>query len=289
MDLLDPVRRFAGRHPDGSELGLGLLVAVGVLAVSLAQWGLTDTGLARGFLLGVPLAVLTAATYRRRRRREEEREGRLIEQRIELARELHDAVAGQVAAIGVQAAAARLVLTRQPQEAAQALERIEVASRAAVADLRRMLIALREGHGRSPAAVRPPGLDQLDELIDTARRGGLDASLTVTGTRPPTLDGEVDRAAYRIVQEALTNAVKHGSGGTASIDIEYGWDALRLLARNPAPREPESGGQVRATGLGLVGMRERAEMVGGEVIAGPTADGHWIVDARLPVPGGGAP
>jgi signal transduction histidine kinase len=289
VNLLDSVRRFARRHADASELGLGLLVAVGVLVVSLGQWGLSDTGLARGFLLGVPLAVLTTATYRRRRRREEERERRLLEQRVELARDLHDAVAGQVAAIGVQAAAARLVLTRQPQEAAQALERIEVASRAAVADLRRMLIALREGDGHPPSAVRQPGLDQVDELLDGARRGGLDASLTVTGTRPSKLDGGVDRAAYRILQEALANAVRHGSGGTASVDIEYRPDSIRLRARNPAPGGTGSSSPARAGGLGLIGMRERAARVGGEVTAGPTADGQWTVEARLPVHGDGDP
>jgi signal transduction histidine kinase len=289
VERLDDMRRLVRRHPDAAELALGLVVAVAVLVVSLSQWGLTDTGLARGFALGVPLAVLTTATYRRRRRRQEERERRILQQRVELARDLHDAVAGQVAAIGVQAAAARLVLTRQPEEAARALERIEIASRAAVADLRRMLIALREGDGHTPSDILQPGLDQVEELLDAARRGGLDASLTVRGVRPSTLDPGLDRAAYRIVQEALTNAIKHGSAGTASIDIEYGSDAVRLRARNPAPGEPASGGPARATGLGLIGMHERAAMVGGEVAAGPTPVGEWIVDARLPVPGDGAP
>src|SRR4029078_7956428 len=122
-----PIRDWARRHPDLAELALGVAVAAGLLLVSLWQWGPTALGLSRGVSLGLAFAIATVWVYRRRRLREEGRERVLLEQRLRLARELHDAVAGQGAVVRIHAAAARRVLRTQPDAAAAALERIEVA------------------------------------------------------------------------------------------------------------------------------------------------------------------
>ena len=278
MAVIADLRALAHRHPDLAELGLGAAVGVGILLVSFSQWGLTDTGLARGLLLGIPFAVATSWSYRRRRQREERRERRLLEQRVDLARELHDAVAGQVAVVGIQAAAARRVLATRPDEAAQALERIETASRAAVADLRRMLVALREGTDDSSGVEVEAGLDDIGRLVADAEAGGLEVVVTARdsrnrGQRPPA----VDHAAYRIVQEALTNAVRHGDTGRVTVDLIDRPGELDVRVRNPL-----RDGAIRATpGFGVRGMRERASLFDGELAAGPTPDGEWLVHARL--------
>lgn len=290
MAVLADLRAVAHRHPDLAELGLGVAVGVSVLAVALIQTGLTDEGFTKGLVFGIPLAVFSSWRYRHRRQGEERRERRLLEQRVELARELHDAVAGQVAVVGIQAAAARRVLVTQPEAAAQALEQIEIASRAAVADLRRMLVALREGEGAAavvPAGVEP-GLGEVERLVADARAGGV---AVVVNRSPAPAGGDalvprpVDQAAYRILQEALTNAVRHGASGTATVDIDTAPGELRLLVRSPL-----SDGATRITasgqGLGLRGMRERAALFGGELTAGPNGDGDWVVDARLRWPAG---
>ena len=225
------VRGWSHRHPDLAEAALGVAVAVSLLLVSLSQWGLTDVGLSRGVSLGLPFAVATVWVYRRRRLRDEDRERAMLEQRLQLARELHDAVAGQVAVVGIQAAAARRVLATQPDEAGAALERIEIASRAAVEDLRRMLVMLREGSTAPHGAA--PGLAQLDDLSAELRRTGLTVTLTRTGMSGPDLPQAVDQAAYRIVQEALTNALKHGGAHTARVDLVRSADELEISVSNP--------------------------------------------------------
>src|SRR4051794_22884505 len=206
MRELRSIRACARRHPDLAELALGVAVATSLMLVSLWQWGPTDVGLSRGVTLGLPFAVVTVWVYRRRRLRDEARERAMLEQRLRLARELHDAVAGQVAVVGIQAAAARRVLATRPDEAAAALERIEIASRTAVDDLRRMLVTLREGPTAPHGAA--PGLAQLDELSAELHRAGLTVTVTRIGTSSAELPQAVDQAAYRIVQEALTNALK---------------------------------------------------------------------------------
>src|SRR3954470_20355899 len=143
MRLATAVARWAEAHPEVAELAVGVTVAIFILLVSLTQWGATDTGVTRAVSLGVPLSALTVWAYRRRRHREERRERAFLQQRLQLARELHDSVAGHVAIAGIQAAAARRVLDSDRAAAATALERIEASSRAAVGDLRKMLTALR--------------------------------------------------------------------------------------------------------------------------------------------------
>lgn len=283
-----PVREWTHRHPDLAELALGVVVAAGLMLVSLWQWGLTDLGWSRGLTLGLPFAVATVWVYRRRRLRDEDRERAMLEQRLRLARELHDAVAGQVAVVGIQAAAARRVLATRPDEAAAALERIEIASRTAVDDLRRMLVTLRAG----PTAPRgaAPGLAQLDDLSDELHRTGLTVSVTRTGMGGPDLPQAVDQAAYRIVQEALTNALKHGSADTARVELVRSADELRIRVTNPLGGDAAAATRIEQSrqGLGVTGILERAALFGGRADAGPTRDGEWQVDVHLPL-GPGVP
>jgi signal transduction histidine kinase len=277
MNLVATLRARLERHPDLVDLALGSLATVAVVAVSLIQWGPTDAGWGRGVGLGVPLGALVVWTYRRRRRREERRERALLEQRLRLSRELHDSVAAHVAVVGVQAAAARRVLNTQPDAAALALERIEVVSRAAVADLRRMLATLRDQGAASAAPA--PGLDSIDELVGSARTAGLSVASSIAGARPPDLSPALDQAAYRIVQEALTNVLKHTPGSSVALSIRYERDAVAIHVENARAAGTSSSD---GSGLGLVGMRERAALFGGSLTAGPASGRRWVVDARLP-------
>jgi signal transduction histidine kinase len=287
MRVVRLVRAWTHRHPDLAELALGVTVAASLLVVSLSQWGLTDVGLSRGVTLGLPFAVAIVWASRRRRLRDEGRDRAMLEQRLQLARELHDAVAGQVAVVGIQAAAARRVLTTRPDEASQALERIEIASRAAVDDLRRMLVTLREGPAAPTGAA--PGLAQLDDLLSELRRAGLTVTTTRNGMSSSGLPQALDQAGYRIVQEALTNALKHGGAGTASLDLARSDDRLEIRVTNPvgthvtAATLPDE----RHRGLGVTGILERASLFGGHAEAGPTRDGQWLVSVELPLAGGG--
>jgi signal transduction histidine kinase len=283
MREVRPIRDWARRHPDLADLALGVTVAAGLLLVSLWQWGPSDLGLSRGVSLGLAFAIATVWVYRRRRLRDEGRERALLEQRLRLARELHDAVAGQVAVVGIQAAAARRVLRTQPDEAAAALERIEVASRAAVDDLRRMLVTLREGPTAPHGAA--PGLAQLDDLSAELQRTGLAVTVTRTGMSGPALPQAVDQAAYRIVQEALTNALKHGSADQARVELVRSADELRIQVTNPLAGDAAATSRIEPPrrGLGVTGILERAALFGGRAKAGPTRDGEWQVDVHLPL------
>jgi signal transduction histidine kinase len=277
------IAAWSRAHPDLAEVAMGATATVALVAVSLWQWGVTEDGLTRGVSIGLILGILVAASWRRRRRADEERDRELLESRLQLARELHDAVAGQVAIVGIQAAGARRVLTTDPGEAALALERIETASRAAVKDLRRMLVTLRGDSPTTsglplPAPAPEPGLLDARRLLDEARASGLALTVTETGARPADLPPAVDRAAYRILGESLTNALKHGGSG-ADVEIRYEDHSVGLRVASDL-----RGGTVSAAsgGLGIVGMRERARLLGGTLSAGPGPDGRWIVDARLP-------
>src|SRR4051812_14536654 len=288
MRMPGSVRDWTHRHPDVAELALGVAVALGLLLVSLSQWGFTDLGLSRGVALGLSFAVATVWVYRRRRLRDEARERAMLEQRLRLARELHDAVAGQVAVVGIQAAAARRVLTTHPDLAATALERIEVASRTAVDDLRRMLVTLREDPtvgGPSAPHGASPGLAQLDDLSAELRRAGLAVTVTRTGMPGSELPQAVDQAAYRIIQEALTNALKHGTERTASVTLARSVDALEITVSNPIGGSPSVATRTDrpGQGLGLIGVRERAALFGGQAEAGPTRGGEWKVAVHLPL------
>ena len=199
--------------------------------------------------------------------------------RLELARELHDTLAGAVAGIGIQAAAARRVMEAQPAEAAVAMERIEVASRSANADLRRMLEALRSGDDAPLTAA--PGLDALPALAEAQTLGRAGAiRVAIDGDVAAALDAALDRAAYRIAEEAIRNARRHAGPVAVDVTARIVRAELRLVVEN-APGRASADGD--GSGLGLVGMRERAAVFGGSIDAGPTPAGGFRVEARLPI------
>lgn len=203
-------------------------------------------------------------------------------ERARIARELHDVVAHHISMIAVQAETARLTTPGMPAAGAQRLSEIGDTARAGLTEMRRLLGVLRED-ALAPEEVadrRPqPGLQQLTELLDDVRdTSGAGARLIVSGT-PAALDPGVELAAYRIVQEALTNARRHAPGAAVDVELHYTEEALRLRIRDngPGPR-----GAAPSGGHGLTGMRERAAAVGGRLRTGTTEVGGFLVEASLP-------
>ncbi|WP_422733671.1 sensor histidine kinase [Micromonospora sp. WMMD558] len=223
---------------------------------------------------------LRAQAEELRRSQAEVREHAVVGERVRIARELHDVVAHHVSVMGVQAAAARRVLDRDPAKARIALGAVEESARTAVDELRRMLGVLR-ARDREPAAVgQPAGIDQVTAVVDRAREAGLRASLGVYGDPVP-LPDSVSQAAYRVVQEAATNTLKHATGATA-LDVR-----IRHLAHDVEVDVTDDGRPTRPPnpdGMGLVGMRERVATHGGALEVGPRAGGGWRVRARFPLP-----
>jgi signal transduction histidine kinase len=227
-------------------------------------------------------------------------------ERARLARELHDVVAHSVSVMVLQAGAARRIAEADPPRAREALAVIETSGREALAELRRLLGVLRTEHEAATAAAGrdgppralppapaplapPPGLDALEGLLERLRAAGLPVALRVAGPARPLPPG-VDLSAYRIVQEALTNTLKHAGAARAEVVVRYGPGALEVEvcdhraagAAPPVPRPPEG---LEGGGHGLAGMRERVAHFGGDLAVGPIADG-FRVWAALPL---GAP
>ena len=203
-------------------------------------------------------------------------------ERARIARELHDVVAHHISMIAVQAEAARLTTTGMPPEGAKRLIAIGDTARAALTEMRRLLGVLREDSGAEPTRRPQPGLQQLTDLLDEARElSAASTRLIVRGPVRP-LDPGIELTAYRIVQEALTNARRHAPGAAVDVELHYRDQALHLWVRDNGPgREPEP--QPDGGGHGLTGMRERAAMVGGRLAAGPAPRGGFVVSAVLPL------
>ncbi|GHF58576.1 two-component sensor histidine kinase [Amycolatopsis bartoniae] len=224
-------------------------------------------------VLGIGAAARNrAAAVRAARERAAEHQYRMAErERLTIAREVHDVVAHSLAMINVQAGVAAHVADRRPEQAVEALLAIKEASAAALADLRATVAVLRSGQGLGPA----PSLDRLDELLDHARAAGL--RVTVHG-EPGELPAPVDGAAYRILQESLTNVVRHAAGAS-QVDVHFGRinGSFTLAVRDDgeSPADP-------LPGNGLRGMAERAAALGGRVTASPV-EGGFEVRAELPV------
>jgi signal transduction histidine kinase len=238
-----------------------------------------------------PAAALTGIALQARAEAQENRAAReviagtLIEhtargERARIARELHDVVAHHISMVAVQAETARLTTPRMPAAGAQRLSAIGDTARAALTEMRRLLGVLREDAQTDVAERRPqPGLGQLNELIDEARdASGAGARLILRGP-PVKLDPGVELAAYRIVQEALTNARRHARGAAVDVELQCTDDALLLRIRDNGPGPPPA---PRDGGHGLSGMRERAAAVGGELRTGSAAGGGFLIVATLP-------
>jgi signal transduction histidine kinase len=269
-----------------AAIGFASILAVAELdtRVSLenAVWGVILGGAACLIASALRRRGERAAELERRARRlESDREERaraaVVEERTRIARDLHDLIAHSVSLMTVQAGAARLVLPDDPARAHEPLLSVEETGREALAEMRRLFGIVRGDEG--DAALAPqPGLARLDALLEQAGKAGLPVELEVEGARR-TLPPGVDLTAYRIVQEALTNARKHGGAGRAQVTIRYGREALDVEIRNDRRRARVA----KEAGHGLVGMRERVSLYGGELEAGPQGEGGYAVRARLPV------
>jgi signal transduction histidine kinase len=226
-------------------------------------------------------AEALARAERAERSREQEARRRVDAERLRIAREVHDTVAHAIAVINVQAGVTAHVLDRRPQRARETLVTIERTSARALGELRATLGVLRDDDGDAPA----PGLQQVEELARVARQAGLEVDLEL-GSPPRELPAAVDQAAYRIVQEAVTNVIRHAGPARVLVSAAYQPGGLELRVvddgggRRDGAAGPDGGGQ------GIVGMRERARLLGGELDAGPRPGGGFQVRARLPLPPG---
>ncbi|HEV8652032.1 MAG TPA: sensor histidine kinase [Actinomycetes bacterium] len=227
-------------------------------------------------------AQLEDRAVRLERERELESGRAVAEERARIARELHDVVAHNVSMMVVQAEAGPVVVERDPGRAVAAFDSIAATGRQALGEMRRLLGVLREGDQTLTLAPQP-GIDQLPELVERVRRAGVPVELVIEGEPAPLPPG-VDLSAYRIVQEALTNTVKHAGPSRARVRVCYGERHLELEVTDDG-RGPGGAGNGRpgGQGQGLIGMRERVGLFGGRLEAGPRPEGGFAVVAHLPV------
>jgi signal transduction histidine kinase len=216
--------------------------------------------------------------------RRHEGERALLEERQRIARELHDVVAHHMSVIAIQAEAAPYKTPDPPQELVESFAEIRASALSGLNELRRVLGVLRSD---APDTTPQPGLGDLDGLLDSARSAGVTVTAGVSGTPRPLPDG-VDLSAYRIVQEALSNAMRHAPGAAVEVKLYYGDAALVVAVRNDCPpgngtAEAQFGIATEGGGHGIIGMRERATMLGGNLQAGPTEKGEFLVTAALPL------
>ena len=262
-------------NPFGQISGGGFILIPGLVAAAL--------------FAGIAVANRRAYVASIHDRAQEEARRRVDEERLRIARELHDVVAHTMATINVQAGAAAHVLSTRPEAAADALQAIKAASKEGLRELRAILNVLRQADEADPTQPAP-GTAQLETLVDGARRAGLETTLTVTG-KPSSLPAAVDLAAYRIIQESLTNTIRHAGPAAAAVSLFYLDHELRIDVADTGrglrrPAGPVTEGTVsEGAGHGLAGMRERAAAVGGSVETGPSPGGGYRVAARLPLHG----
>ena len=201
-------------------------------------------------------------------------------ERARIARELHDVVAHHISMIAVQAETARLTTPGLPPAGARRLSTIGDTARAGLTEMRRLLGVLRDDTGQPAADRHPqPGLGQLADLLDEARDASGAATRLILHGPPAPLDPGVELAAYRIVQEALTNARRHAPGAAIDVELHYIDDGLQLRIRDNGPGPPST---ALTSGHGLLGMRERAAAVGGQLHTGPATGGGFVITAVLP-------
>ncbi len=269
-------------------IGVGALIAVQIISrgeMPEALQGLIQTELAftvawmlgrAGRIRGLYTASLEERARLLEREREERARRAVLEERERIARELHDAVTHHVSVIVIQAGGAQRALASRPDDVRDALDAIQRTGRQALTDMRRMLGILGEVSTQEPM----PGLDRLGDLIEQIRSAGLAVELAILGDRRP-LDPGLELSAYRFIQEALTNSLKHSAGGRARVTVRYEPRSLDLLiedergSTDAAPLEPAHDGR------GLVGMRERVAMFRGTFAAEPTRAGFRVA-ATLP-------
>jgi signal transduction histidine kinase len=203
----------------------------------------------------------------------------MLGERVRLARELHDVIAHSVSVMVIQAAGARTVMDREPDRAEMSLRSVERAGREALAEMRRLLGVL--GNSEELRVLAPqPGLDDLPELVSSSRAAGLDSSLQFEG-QPVAVSPGLSLCAYRVVQEALTNTLKHAGPTSAEVHVRWRDDVLELKVADAGRTRPAT--QTGSSGHGIAGMRERAALHGGTVHAGPRPGGGFVVQATIPL------
>lgn len=211
------------------------------------------------------------------REREERAEAAVADERARIARELHDIVGHSVSVMVVQAEAAEAVLELHPERVGEPLVRIQRTGREALDELRRLLGIMREDGARAALAPQP-GIGSLERLVREFRGAGVTVGLRIEG-EPRKLPAGLDLAVYRLVQEALTNSLKHGGGANASVLIRLSPDSVEVEIADDGPGAAAGS----EAGHGLVGMRERVQLYGGELVTGPRPEGGYLVRARLPL------
>jgi signal transduction histidine kinase len=293
------VAAWGGRRAARVAGVIAAVVAVLSLSLPRTDADLVDAAfvslaLAGAWLLGDRARVqraLAAEAQERAVRLEREREGEarraVASERARIARELHDVVAHHVSMMVVQAEAGPVAVEHDPARAAGAFEAIAATGRQALVEMRRLLGMLRGEEEQAPSLAPQPGLAEVPSLVEQVGRAGLRVELVVEGTKAALPPG-IDLSAYRIIQEALTNAVRHGGDGQARVLVRYDEHDLELQIHNegrpaggngsPVERSPEG-----VRGRGLLGMKERVNLFGGELRAGPGPNGGFTVVARLPI------
>jgi signal transduction histidine kinase len=264
----------------------------GAIGATLSP-GPTDPGvpalIASAWLLGKFVGSRRAYTAQLEAKNAELEQARLelaeravAEERLRIARELHDVVAHTMSVVALHAGTGRMVAEEDPAAARQALATIETTTRAALLEMRRMMGVLRESAAGQHGIEAPaPGLEDLGALISDVGQSGVIVELRIEGERPNVPAG-VDLSAYRIVQEALTNVIRHAAGARTTVTVGYTRDAVTLEIEDEGCGQRPVGGT--STGHGLVGMRERVALYDGEFDAGFRSTGGFRVSARLPIP-----
>ena len=269
----NPRRALAGGAIGYAALAAIVLVdvppsrsAAGIFLLSAAAWALGRAIAERG--------RRTHELEQHARHLEQAHEAAALAERARIAAELHDVVAHSVSVMTIQAGAARLLLDDDPEKARQPLSAVEETGHQALAEMRRLLGVLRGGN--DTALTPQPGLAQLDALVEQTRAAGLPVDVSSDGEPRPLPPG-IDLTAFRIIQEALTNVLKHGGAARAHVRVRYHPDALELGVTNSG-RVAQNG----TGGYGLLGMRQRVALYGGELETKPRAEGGFEVHARLP-------
>jgi signal transduction histidine kinase len=243
----------------------GWFISAGVMAVAAGMWQLH-------------LREVEQRAEEAERTRDEVARRRAVEERLRIARELHDSLTHSISVIQVQAGVAVHLARKRGEDAPPALLAIQEAGTDAARELRATLGVLRSQGPDDGGDYDGSSLGQLDSLVARARSAGLPVTVTVTGARRE-LTPDVEQAAYRIVQEALTNVSRHAGRACASVHLHYAQDALTVQVNDDGEGP---GTKSAGTGLGLIGMRERVSALGGRLHAGPREDGGFQVRAELP-------
>ena len=277
------VQPIAVAHPDDPNFNSWGDVLVGVV-IFTAVWVFGDSRRVRR----LHLEVAEERAARAERERDERARAAVQEERTRIAREMHDIVAHSVSVMVVQAGAARRMVTRDPAAAVVATGEVEETGRAALRDMRRVIGVLRADSDEAAAETRPraalepqPGMADVAELVSTCRDAGLDVRVRTDG-EVRALPSGVELAAYRIIQEALTNTMKHAGPARAEVRIAYEDDVLTVVVADDG-RGVGLDADPDGTGHGLPGMRERVTVYGGDLDAGPHPGGGFRVRARLPL------